>query len=59
MPFVTHKQIFEDLVNVFKALMQFGLNFSTHKCQLFRDYLTYMGCTIILKDGKSSYTLVK
>ena len=23
-----------------------------HKCQIFRDHLTYMGLTFMLKDGK-------
>ena len=58
MTFSRHKQCFEDVANLFKALIQFGLEISTDKCQFFRDYLAYMGPTFMLTDGKPSCTLM-
>ena len=45
----THKQDIDDLLDV---LIQYGLHISTHKCQMFRDKLVYMGLHFLIKDGK-------
>ena len=52
-------QYFEDLANLFKALIKFGFIISPHKYQFSRDHLTYMGLQFMLKDGKPSYTAVR
>ena len=48
-----------DLANLFKAMIKFGLKISLHKCQFFRDQLTYITLIFLLKDGKSSYTIIR
>ena len=59
MIFCTHKNRFEDLTNLFKALIKFGLKMSLHRYRFFRDELIPIGVMFILKDRKSSYTLGK
>ena len=46
--FSTKEQHWEDLTNLFKVLIQFGLKISPHKCQLFRDKLIYMGLEFLI-----------
>ena len=54
--FSTKEQHWEDLANLFKVLIRFGLKISPHKCQLFRDKLVYMGLEFLIKDGTAHYT---
>ena len=49
----------QDLQNLFKVLIKYGLKISPHKCQLFRDTLVYMGLQFVIKDGKACYTPMK
>ena len=49
----------EDLDNLFKVLIKYGLKISPHKCQLFRNELVYMGLQFIVKDGVAHYTAMK
>ena len=56
MVFTRKEQPLGDLANLFKALVKFLLKISPYTYQFFRDQLTYMGLTFMLKDGKLSYT---
>ena len=57
--FCTKEQHWEDLDNLFKVLVKYGLKISPHKCQLFRNELVYMGLQFIVKDGVAHYTAMK
>ena len=57
--FSTKEQHWEDLDNLFKVLVKYGLKISPHKCQLFRNELVYMGLQFIVKDGVAHYTAMK
>ena len=57
--FSTKEQHWEDLDNLFKVLIKYGLKISPHKCQLFRNELVYMGLQFIVKDGVAHYTAMK
>ena len=57
--FSTKEQHWEDLDNLFKVLVKYGLKISLHKCQLFRNELVYMGLQFIVKDGVVHYTAMK
>ena len=50
---------YEDLAYIIKAFIKFGLKILLHKCQCFRDHLTYIGLVHMLKEGKSSYVLIR
>ena len=53
--FSTKEQHWDDLANLFKVLIKFGLKISPHKCQLFRDKLIYMGLEFLIKNGTAHY----
>ena len=57
--FSTKEQHWEDLDNLFKELIKYGLKISPHKCQLFKRELVYMGLQFIVKDGVPHYTAMK
>ena len=57
--FSTKEQHWEDLANLFKVLIRFGLKISPHKCQLFRDKLIDMGLEFLIKDGTDHYTTMR
>ena len=57
--FSTKEQHWEDLDNLFKVLIKYGLKISPHKCQLFKRELVYMGLQFIVKDGVPHYTAMK
>ena len=57
--FSTKEQHWEDLDNLFKVLVKYGLKISLHKCQLFRNELVYMGLQFIVKNGVAHYTAMK
>ena len=57
--FSTKERHWEDLDNLFKVLIKYGLKISPHKCQLFRNELVYMGLQFIVKDGVAHYTAMK
>ena len=57
--FSTKGQHWEDLNNLFKVLIKYGLKISPHKCQLFKRELVYMGLQFIVKDGVPHYTTMK
>ena len=57
--FSTKEQHREDLDNLFKVLVKYGLKISPHKCQLFCNELVYMGLQFIVKDGAAHYTAMK
>ena len=57
--FSTKEQHWEDLANLFKVLIRFGLKISPHKCQLFRDKLVYMGLEFLIKDRTAHYTAMR
>ena len=52
----THKQDIEDLL---KVLIQYGLRISPHKCQMFRNSLVYMGLHFMIKDQKPCFEPMK
>ena len=52
----THQQDIEDLLDV---LIEYGLQISPHKCQMFRDQLVYMGLHFMIKDGKPCFEPMK
>ena len=59
-PFFVHPyNVREDLDNLFKVLVKYGLKISLHKCQLFRNELVYMGLQFIVKDSVAHYTAMK
>ena len=57
--FSTKEEHMQDLQNLFKVLIKYGLKISPHKCQLFRDTLVYMGLEFVIKNGKACYTPMK
>ena len=57
--FSTKQQHWEDLDNLFKVFIKYGLKISPHKCQVFRNELVYMGLQFIVKDGVVHYTAMK
>ena len=57
--FSNKEQHWEDLDNLFKVLVKYGLKISPHKCQLFCNELVYMGLQFIVKDGVAHYTTMK
>ena len=57
--FSTKEQHWEDLDNLFKVLIKYGLKISPHKCKLFCNELVYMGLQSIVKDGVAHYTAMK
>ena len=57
--FSTKEQHWEDLTNLFKVLIKFGLKISPHKCQLFRDKLIYMGLEFLIRNGTAHYTAMR
>ena len=57
--FSTKEQHWEDLDNLFKVLVKYGLKISPHKCQLFCNELVYMGLKFIVIDGVAHYTAMK
>ena len=57
--FSTKEQHWEDLDNLFKVLVKYGLKISLHKCQLFHNELVYIGLQFIVKDGVAHYTAMK
>ena len=52
----THLQ---DIIDLFKVLIKYGLKISPHKCQLFRTQLVYMGLEFLIENGKPSYKPMK
>ena len=57
--FSTKEEHWEDLQNLFKVLIEYGLKISPYKCQLFRDKLIYMGLEFLIKDGTAHYTAMR
>ena len=57
--FSTKEQHWEDLANLFTVLIRFGLKILSHKCQLFRDKLIYMGLEFLIKNGTAHYTAMR
>ena len=57
--FSTKEQHWEDLANLFKVLVHFGLKISPHKCQLFCDKFIYIGLEFLIKDGIAHYTAMR
>ena len=57
--FSTKEQHWEDLDNLFKVLVKYGLKISPHKCQLFHNEFVYMGLQFIVTDGVAHYTAMK
>ena len=46
----------KELLYLFKALMKYGLKLSPKKCQFYRISLTYMGHTMLIRDGRACIT---
>ena len=57
--FSTKEQHWEDLTNLFKVLIKFGLKISLHKCQLFCDKLIYMGLEFLIRNGTAHYMAMR
>ena len=57
--FSRNQQNYQDLANLFKAIIKFGLKMLCQKRHFFRDHLTYIGLTFILIDDKPSYTAIR
>ena len=49
----------QDLKNLFKNLIAYGLKISPRKCQFFRQKITYMGMQFLIDDGRPSFTPLK
>ena len=54
--FSRHHQHFQDITDLFKALIKFRLKISPNKCHFFREQLAYMDPKFMLKDGKPLHT---
>ena len=44
---------------LYKALIKFILRILCHRCKYFRDHLTCIGLTFMLKEGKPPYAPIK
>ena len=67
---IKHKQNFDvimddtfihmdDLMDLFKVLRKYGLKFSRHKCQFFKQKRVYMGSKFQIQGDKVCYTPLK
>ena len=55
----TKEEQMDDLMNLFKVLLKYGLKISAHKCQFFKKKIVYMGLEFQVKDSKVCYTQLK
>ena len=49
----------QDIMDLLKVLIKYGLKISPHKCQLFRTKLVYMGLYFMIKNGRPAFTPMK
>ena len=55
----TAEEYMDDLMDLFKVLLKYGLKISPHKCQFFNKKIVYMGLEFQVKDDKVYFTPLK
>ena len=55
----TAEEHMDDLMDLFKVLMKYGLKLSPHKCQFFKKKIVYMGLEFQIQEDKVCYTPLK
>ena len=55
----TAEEHMDDLLDLFKVPLKYGLKISPHKCQFFKKKIVYMGLEFQVEDNKVCYTPLK
>ena len=55
----TEEEHMDDLMELFKVLLKYGLKISLHKCKFYKTKIVYMGLKFQVKDDKICYTPLK